>query len=111
AGGSYSEGGGTVFVIDGTGGDPFSPLQPTSPSAADFVSVMDPTSNAAHGFMEYTVSPTELTGRLIRSAGAAFSDAVAITSPTGEEAPFAGDLNPHTTAETGVPLVLHGSDN
>src|SRR5581483_2358697 len=76
-----------------------------------FVSVMDPTSNAAHGFMEYTVSPTELTGRFVRSAGAAFSDGFAITSPTGEEAPFAGDLSTHTTRDTGVPLVLHGSDN
>jgi hypothetical protein len=108
ASGIYPKGAGTVFLVDGTGGDPFTPVPGTSPTAADFEKVMDPHSGAAHGFTRYTVSATGISARFVGTGGN-FSDSFTITGPTNDQ-PAADAFSAATPADTAVALTLGGGD-
>src|SRR6267143_2112341 len=59
--GTYSKGAGTTFVISGTFGEEFYPINSTNPNALYFASLAGKnTSGLGHGFLEVTVTPNEI---------------------------------------------------
>ena len=74
--GSYSKGAGTIFLIDGTGGDGTTPIGASDPEAPYFAATDDNT----FGYTLYTVSGTVLRGQFVPTDGV-FTDAWTISAP------------------------------
>jgi PKD repeat protein len=74
--GSYSKGAGTIFLIDGTGGDGTTPIGASDPEAPYFAATDDNT----FGYTLYTVSGTVLRGQFVPTNGV-FTDAWTISAP------------------------------
>jgi Calcineurin-like phosphoesterase len=78
--GTYSKGRGAIFVIAGTFGQEFYPINYTSPNAPYFASLAsNNTRGMAHGFVSFTVSAYELTAQTYFSG--TFSDSFRIVEP------------------------------
>jgi len=74
--GSYGRGRGLEYVIQGTGGRPFSNILP------DPVFVKGSQNNTQHGFVKYTVSSGTLAGQFV-SVDGSFTDGFSISSTQG----------------------------
>jgi len=86
ASGSYVKGAGPVVVIDGTAGVALRPMDaagsPDAPQAPYFAKLMGSTDpDADHGFMKYTVTPSQLTASFVSDGDlqAPFSDSFTVT--------------------------------
>jgi calcineurin-like phosphoesterase family protein len=78
--GTYTQGRGTVFVIAGTFGQEFYPINFTNPNAAYFARMAsNNTSGMGHGFVEYSVSADQLKAQTDFSGS--FSDSFRIIKP------------------------------
>jgi calcineurin-like phosphoesterase family protein len=78
--GTYMKGRGTVFVIAGTFGQEFYPINFTNPNASYFAKLAsNNTSGMGHGFVKYYVTASELTAQTDFSGS--FSDSFRIVKP------------------------------
>jgi len=78
--GTYTKGHGPVFVIAGTFGQEFYPINYTSPNAPYFASMASSnTAGMEHGFVKYTVTADELTAQT--DFAGSFSDSFRIMKP------------------------------
>ena len=78
--GTYSKGRGAIFVIAGTFGQEFYPINYASPNAPYFASLAsNNTRGMAHGFVSFTVSAFELTAQT--DFAGTFSDSFRIVEP------------------------------
>jgi Calcineurin-like phosphoesterase len=85
ASGTYAKGRGTIFVIAGTFGQEFYPINYTSPNAPYFASLASSnTPGMGHGFVSFTVSAHELTAHTDLSG--TFSDSFRIVEAEGVQA-------------------------
>jgi hypothetical protein len=103
--GTYSKGEGTIFVISGTFGQEFYPINFTSPNAPYFASLAsNNTLGMRHGFVEYTVTADELKAQTDFSGS--FSDSFRIVKPGALQAVllFIGD-NPIFTSLLIAPIL------
>jgi hypothetical protein len=83
--GTYAKGRGTIFVIAGTFGQDFYPINYTSGNAPYFASLAsNNTLGMGHGFVEYTVTADELKAQTDFSGS--FSDSFRIVKPGALEA-------------------------
>jgi hypothetical protein len=83
--GTYAKGRGTIFVISGTFGQQFYPVNFTSANAPYFASLAsNNTRGMGHGFVEYTVTADELKAQTDFSG--TFSDSFRIVKPGALEA-------------------------
>src|SRR5260370_21098028 len=83
--GTYSKGRGTIFVISGTFGQEFYPINFTSPNALYFASLAsNNTRGMGHGFVEYTITADELKAQTDFSGS--FSDSFRIVKPEALQA-------------------------
>jgi hypothetical protein len=78
--GIYSKGRGTIFVIAGTFGQGFYPINFTNPNAAYFTSLAsNNTSGMGHGFVQISVTASEI--RAQTDFSGSFSDSFSIIKP------------------------------
>jgi hypothetical protein len=115
ADGVYTKGNGPIVVVAGTAGIDMRPMNATGkdPEAADFVKLMGISCGAGSvapcfspstkGFMQYTVTPTQLQARFVRTAKGGFADSFTIeggsSSPPPAVTPF--EAPPPTTTTSG----------
>jgi hypothetical protein len=96
---AYTKGNGPVIVIAGTLGIGLRPMFPKDPEAPDFVTLMGQNLNDTKGFVEYTVSATQIQARFVRSFRGDFTDSFTITNAGGgEPAPPAPSSPPSAPA-------------
>ena len=90
ADGLYTKGNGPVVVIDGTAGIDLRPMNPNDPEAPDFVKLMGIRCGAGvgsvpcfspstKGFMQYTITPSQLQAKFVPTARGSFTDSFTIT--------------------------------
>jgi len=104
--GTYTKGHGPVFVIAGTFGQEFYPINYTSPNAPYFESMASSnTPGMEHGFVKYTITIDELTAQT--DFAGSFSDSFRIIKPGALDALrlFVED-NPLLVSLLVAPLVL-----
>lgn len=77
---AYTKGGGTVFVISGTGGISLYNINTADSEAPYFAKWMGANSNGTYGFTQVDVSGDKLGVSFVRSAGGTFSDNFEITA-------------------------------
>jgi hypothetical protein len=83
--GTYTKDHGTIFVIAGTFGQVFYPINFTNPNAAYFASLAsNNTQGMTHGFVDYTISADEI--RAHTDFTGSFSDSFRIVKPGALEA-------------------------
>ena len=80
--GTYTKGHGTIFVIAGTFGQEFYPINYSSPNAPYFASLASVnTPGMGHGFVEYTITSEEISAQT--DFWGRFSDSFSIIKPAG----------------------------
>jgi hypothetical protein len=83
--GTYSRGSGTIFVIAGTFGQVFYPINFTNPNSSYFASLAsNNTQGMTHGFVEYIVSADEIQAHT--GFTGSFSDSFRLVKPGALEA-------------------------
>lgn len=80
--GEYRQGEGPVFLIAGTGGGDLYDVNPDDPEAGYFATASGRNENARWGFVELTVTETELSAAFVPSSGGRFADEFLIRGPT-----------------------------
>jgi hypothetical protein len=83
--GIYAKGAGTVFLIQGIGGQRHYSINISDSEASYFAAWMGSNINPTWGFMKYTISPTQLSAQFIRSAGGTFTDSFTIANSASVE--------------------------
>ena len=90
ADGAYAKGAGTVFVIARAFGQSFYAVDAGDSEAGYFASLMGSNLTPTHGFVKYTVSPTQLTAVYVGTSAGSFTDAFTITASPGPPAAPSG---------------------
>jgi len=92
ADGQYTKGAGTIFLIDGTGGQGLYSVNPGNPGdcintgdseTCYFAKWMGSNINPTFGFTKFSVTDTQISAQFIRSAGGTFGDSFTISSNPG----------------------------
>lgn len=108
--GSYTKGAGTVFLIDGTGGDSIYGIEPSDPELPYFAA----TNDISFGYTLYTVSTSVLRGQFVPTTGV-FTDSWAI-SPPGPDfgiaaSPLSLTVAPGSTGTSTITVSSRGGFN
>jgi hypothetical protein len=95
---SYTAGNGTVIATVGSGGDSLDSQDPTLAWAPYFQTYMGSKNNATYGFLEVTVSDTQMSAQFVRGSGGSFTDSFSLTKPQSSPSPSPSSSTPGAQA-------------
>jgi hypothetical protein len=88
--GAYTKGQGTIFLIDGTGGDSLVSINTSDPDYPYFAK----TNSNTFGYMQYAVTSTTIQAQFIPTSGGTFTDSWSVNGGTTTNPDFTLSANP-----------------
>src|SRR6266516_5263273 len=84
---SYTAGNGTVIATVGSGGRSINSQDPTLAWAPYFQTYMGSNNNATYGFLQVTVSATQMSAQFVRGSGGSYTDSFSLTQSGSTTSP------------------------
>ena len=94
--GSYTKSQGTIFLIDGTGGDSLSGIDTSNPDYSYFAK----TNGNTFGYVQYTVTSTAIQAQFIPTSGGTFTDTWSINGGATTNPDFSLSASPGSLSAT-----------